>query len=77
MYYISNAFEDPFPNIQFRSTTHGEIEKIIKSLKTSYSCGYDEISNNILTFCSLFTNTPLSYLCSKVLHTGIQYFLIG
>ena len=63
-YHVLNAFEDPFPNIQFRSKTRRQIEEIIKSLKSSYSCGYDEVSDKILKSCSPFISTPLSYLCN-------------
>jgi hypothetical protein len=52
------------------ATTH-EIEKIIKSLKTKDSSGYDGISNRILKFCAPFIISPLTYTCDAILGTGV------
>jgi Notch-like protein len=68
---MDKAFGSPFPKIQISKTTSVEIERIIKSLKSSYAYGYDEISNNILKACKTFSSTPLSYLCNRVLFEGV------
>jgi hypothetical protein len=71
MTYMSNAFGNPLPKIQIMKTTNTEIERIIESLKTSYTQGYDEISNNILKACKTYISIPLRYLCNSVLFEGI------
>jgi hypothetical protein len=43
-----------------------EIERIILSLKSSQTHGYNEISNNILKACKTFISEPISFLCNKV-----------
>jgi hypothetical protein len=68
---MSVAFGSPFPNIQIKKTTSSEIERIIGSLKSSKTQGYDEISNNILKACKTFISVPLSYLCNRALFEGI------
>jgi hypothetical protein len=72
---MSMAIESTFPNIQIKKTTSSEIERIIGSLKSSKTQGYDEISNNILKACKIFISVPLSYLCKLALFEGI--FLEG
>jgi phage regulator Rha-like protein len=47
--YLFNSFKHPFSNIQWCYISTGEIENIIKSLKTKNSCGYSEIPIKI--FC--------------------------
>jgi len=44
----------PYNNIKFRYTSTEEIERIIKSLKTKNSQGYDEISIKILKWSAPF-----------------------
>ena len=56
-------------NWQYASTY--EIEKIIKSLKTKNSSGYDEILNRIIKLSSPFIISPLSHICNAILNTGI------
>jgi hypothetical protein len=68
---IGKAFGSPFPKIQISRTMSVEIERIIKSLKSIYTYGYDEISNNILKACKTFNSTPLSCLCNRVLFEGV------
>jgi hypothetical protein len=54
MTYLTDAFGSPLPSIKATKTTSGEIEKIIWSLKSSQTHGYNEISNNILKTCKTF-----------------------
>jgi hypothetical protein len=51
--YIVNAFSRPFNKINGKYATSYEIEKIIRSLKTKNSSGYDEISNKIIKLSSV------------------------
>jgi hypothetical protein len=48
-----------------------EIERIIKSLKTKNTSGYDEISNRIIKLTAPFIISPLTYICNAVLWTGV------
>ena len=63
--YLSNIFHTPFPCIKFRTTSTREIEKIINSLKSKDSFGYDEISTKILKISAPFISSPLRYICNK------------
>jgi hypothetical protein len=62
--------EKLYPSIQFRPTSSNEIEKIIKSLKTTNAQGYDEISAKILKWSAPFISSPLAYICNRSLATG-------
>jgi hypothetical protein len=42
------VFKHHFPNIKFNYASINEFEKLIKSLKTKNSHGYDEMSVKIL-----------------------------
>jgi hypothetical protein len=48
--YLQQAFNHPFPSIKYYAVTSSEISKIIKSLLTKGSYGYDKISVKILKF---------------------------
>jgi len=61
---LLNSFKHPFPNIQWFYTTTGDIENIIKFLKTKNSCGYDEIPIKTLKISAPFINSPLTYICN-------------
>jgi hypothetical protein len=65
--YLFNSFKHPFPNIQWFYTATGEIENIIKSLKTKNFCGYDEIPTKILKISAPFINSPLTHICNMPL----------
>jgi hypothetical protein len=71
MTYMPMAFGSTFPYIQNKKTTSSEIEKIIVSLKSSKTQGYDKISNNILKACNTYLSDPISYLCNRALFKGL------
>jgi len=48
-----------------------KLKKIMKSLRTKNTCGYDEISNCIIKLTAPFIISPLTYICNAVLSTGI------
>jgi hypothetical protein len=48
-----------------------KIEKIIQSLKSKNSYGYDEISSRILKVSALYVLSPLTWIFNKVLSTGV------
>ena len=68
--YLCLICNEPFPNIKYQYTSTKETEKIISSLKSKNSHGYDEISVNILKFSSPYISSPLSHF-SKMLSSGI------
>jgi hypothetical protein len=71
--YLLQMFNNPFPNIRYTGsfTSTKEIKNIIKSLKTTYSYGYDEISVKILKNCYYFIISPLTCIINRFLLTGI------
>ena len=68
--YLYSAFQQSFTNIKLKNTTTGEIEKIIKELKSKSSCGCDEITTTILKISSPFIVSPLKYTCKRMLSTA-------
>jgi hypothetical protein len=46
--YMSQAFVNPFPKINFKHVTSKEVESIIGSFKPKFSNGYGEMSVKIL-----------------------------
>jgi hypothetical protein len=65
--YLSNSFRRPFTKMSWQNASTYEIKKIIKSLRTKNTCGYDEISNRIIKLSSPFIISPLTYICNAVL----------
>ena len=68
--YLYSAFQQSFTNIKLKSTTTGEIGKIITQLKNKDSCGYDEVTANILKTASPFIVSPPTHICNRMLATG-------
>ena len=69
--YLTRAFNQPFPTINFKGVSSKEIEDITKLLKTKNSHGYDEISTNILKSSIYYISSPLTYICNKMLSSGV------
>jgi hypothetical protein len=69
--YLVNSFHRPFPKMKWHYTSTYEIGKIIKSLKSKNSSGYDEISMRILKISAPYIVSPLTYICNRILNTGI------
>jgi len=57
--------------MKLKFTTPKEIKKIIKSLKSKNSHGYDGIPMKILKVSTPFITSPLTYICNKSLLSGI------
>jgi len=68
--YLSYSFRRPFTKMSWQYAFTYEIEKIIKSLRTKNSCGYNEISHWIIKLSAPFIISSLSYICNAVLSTG-------
>jgi hypothetical protein len=69
--YLRLTCNKLFPKIKYQYTSTKEIEKIISSLKSKNSHGYDEISVNILKFSSPYISSPLCHIYNKILSSGI------
>jgi hypothetical protein len=69
--YLSNSFRRPFRKISWQYASTHEVEKIIKTLRTKNSYGYDEISNRIIKLSAPFILSPLTYICNAILETGV------
>jgi hypothetical protein len=69
--YLSSAFNQPFPTINLKCVSSIEIEDITKSLKIKNSHGYDKISSRILESSIYYISTPLTYICNRMLFSGI------
>jgi hypothetical protein len=70
--YLINSFHRPFPKMSWHYTSTYEIEKIIKSLKSKNTGGYDEISTRILKLSAPYIIPPLTYICNAILNTSWQ-----
>ena len=68
---LNHVFQNSFHSIKRCCTTTKEIENIIRSLKSSNSCGYDEVPSKLLKSCSYFISSPLNYICNRTLFTGV------
>ena len=68
---MEQTFNKPYPSMESKYTSTKEIEGNIKSLKTKYSYGYDEISTNILKLSGPFISSPINYICNKMLFWGV------
>jgi hypothetical protein len=68
--YLSQAFTTPFLKIKFNYTSTKQIDKIINSLKSKNSNGYDEISIKILKISDPFISSPVNSICHRSLTTG-------
>jgi len=68
--YLINSFHQPFPKMSWHNAYTHEIEKIIKSLKSKNTGGYDEISTSILKLSTPYIISPLTYICNTILNTG-------
>ena len=58
-HFMEQAFNKPSPSMECKCTKTKEIERIIKSLKTQNSYGYDEISTKILKINCPFISSPI------------------
>ena len=61
---LNHVFQNTFPSIRYHCTTTNEI-------KSSNSSGYDEIPSRVLKLYSYFISSPLNYICSRTLLTGV------
>ena len=79
--YLINNFNNAFPNIIWKYALTYEISKIVESLNSKNSCGYNEIPVKIVKLSAPFIISPLTYTCNKSFSTGtfpdrLKYALI-
>jgi hypothetical protein len=61
----------PSSSVVFKTFSTKEISSIVKSIKTKTSHGYDGISTKILKVSSNYIISPLTYICNKVILSGV------
>ena len=69
--YLITNLNNTFSRINWKYATTYEINKIIKSLKTKNSYGYDKIPTKILKLSAPFIISPLTYICNKSLSSDV------
>ena len=69
--YLINNPNATCPNINWKHASTYEISNIIKSLKTTNSCGYDEIPVKIIKLSTPYIISRLTYICNKSLSTSV------
>ena len=69
--YLSRAFNQPFPTISLKCVWSKEIENITKSFEIKNLHGYDAMSRKILKLRIHYIFSPLTYICNKMLSSGI------
>jgi hypothetical protein len=69
--YLRQNFKQTFSFIKLNNITTHEVNKIIHSLECKDSYGYDEVSTRILKNSAPYILSPLTYIFSKILLTGI------
>jgi guanylate kinase len=67
LYYLNNMSNFNFETIKWHYISTNKISKIIKSLKTKSSYGYDEISSRMLKASMPFIISPLAYISNQSL----------
>jgi len=68
---LNNVYRNSFPNIKYHCTTTREIDNIKRTLKSSNSCGYDEVPLKLLKLCSSYISSPLNYICNRTVFNGV------
>ena len=68
--YLSKYFKQPFKVMTWPYISSKEINKIIDSLKSKNTSGYDEITTNIIKISKPFIISPLINICNKMFDQG-------
>ena len=69
--YLQHNYSKPNVTIQLKSTATHEIDKIIHSLQSRDSHGYDEVSTRIVKISAPYILSPLILILNKILSTGV------
>ena len=70
-YYLEQNYVHPSSYLVFKTLSTEEITSTIKSLETKHFNGYDEISTELLKISVTYLCSPLTYICSKSILSGI------
>jgi hypothetical protein len=68
--YLNLTAKGPFHNIDFNKITTKEIEKVLSSLSSKNSSGYDEISMKTLKISAPYISSPLCYTFIMAVFAG-------
>jgi bifunctional N-acetylglucosamine-1-phosphate-uridyltransferase/glucosamine-1-phosphate-acetyltransferase GlmU-like protein len=63
--YLRQNINQPNSTIRLKNTTTHEIDKIVHSMKTKDSHGYDEISTTLMKMSAPYIVSPLTYITKK------------
>jgi hypothetical protein len=69
--YLITNFNNIFQRINWKCAKTYEMNKMLKSLKSENSYGYDEITIKILKLSAPFIISSLTYICNKSLSSGV------
>ena len=69
--YLKQNFKQTVFPVRLKNTSTHEVQKIIHSLKSKNSHGYEEISTKILKISAPCILSPLTFIFNKILSTGI------
>jgi hypothetical protein len=69
-HYLNLTVKGPFPKIIFNNITGKEIEKVISSLPSKSSSGYDEFSMKTLKISAPYISSPSCYIFNKAVLVG-------
>ena len=70
IHYLHNCLNKPPQKMKWKYISTYEIEKIINSLNSKNSNGYDDISNRIIKISAPFIISPLTYICNAIFKNG-------
>ena len=70
-HYLRNHLIKSTNNMKWKYVTTYELEKIIKSLNSKNSHGYEGISIKIIKLITSYIISPLTNICNKILKMGI------
>ena len=65
--YLQHNYSKPNVTIRLKSTTTREIDKIVHSLQSTDSHGYDEVSTRIVKISAPYILSPLILILNKIL----------
>jgi hypothetical protein len=68
--YLFKYFKQPLKALNWPYTSSKEINKIIDSLKSKTTSGYDKITTNIIKISKPFIISPIINICNKMLNQG-------
>ena len=71
IHYLYNYYSNPFLELTWKYASIYEIEKLIKTIESKSSYGYDEISTHIIKLNALFIISLLTHICNAALSLGI------